>query len=110
MPSGSRRAWAWTGSGTPRLLGHAVFPSGFRLQVGPTTQGYHAQPFPCYTGIELRCDAAHAGTPPEPDRGGRLVADGAGQLLVDQQPRPATGPVRQPAPGPGDRRVGPAGD
>src|SRR5262249_24044202 len=64
MPSGSWRAWAWTGSGTSRLLGHAVFPSGFRLQVGPMTQGYHAQPLPCCTGIKLRRDAAHPDAPP----------------------------------------------
>src|SRR5262249_46920542 len=35
----------------PRLSGHATFPLDFRRQVGPVTQGYHAQPFPCATGI-----------------------------------------------------------
>jgi hypothetical protein len=29
-----------------QLLEHAVFPSGFHLQVGSMTQGYHAQPLP----------------------------------------------------------------
>jgi hypothetical protein len=39
------------GFSEPRLSGHATFPLDFRHQVGPVTQGYHAQPFPCATGI-----------------------------------------------------------
>ena len=36
---------------TPRLSEHATFPFRFRVQVGPVTQGYHAQPLPSYPGI-----------------------------------------------------------
>src|SRR3954447_4421757 len=43
----------------PCLSAHAVFPSGFRLQVSVVTQGYHAQPLLCSTGIELHCNTAH---------------------------------------------------
>ena len=34
-----------------RLSGHAAFPSEFPHQVSQATQRYHAQPFPCCTGI-----------------------------------------------------------
>ena len=33
-------------------MNQTVFPSGFRFQVGSVAQGYHAQPFPCCTGIK----------------------------------------------------------
>jgi hypothetical protein len=39
------------GFSTSRLSEHAIFPLGFRRKVGSVTQGYHAQPLPCYTGI-----------------------------------------------------------
>ena len=39
------------GFSEPRLSGHAPFPLDFRRQVGSVTQGYHAQPLPCATGI-----------------------------------------------------------
>src|SRR5262249_18280741 len=36
---------------TSRFSGHAAFPLEFPRQVSPVTQRYHAQPFPCCTGI-----------------------------------------------------------
>src|SRR4051794_2348454 len=71
MLSGSRRACPSDGSRASRLLEHATFPSGFRLQVGSTTQRYHAQPLPSVSGIvqaamrrtglgdDARLEAAH---------------------------------------------------
>jgi hypothetical protein len=42
-----------------KLSEHAIFPSSFRLQVGPVAQECYAQLLPCYTGIKLRRDTAH---------------------------------------------------
>src|SRR5262249_30547715 len=53
---------------------------------------------------------AFADAPPVPDGGGRFVADGTGQLLVQQQPGATAPGADGPAAWPGDAGVAPAGD
>ena len=40
------------GFAAPRLSTHASVPFSFRCQVNVVTQGSHAQPIPCFTGIK----------------------------------------------------------
>ena len=73
-----------SGFAVSSLSEHAVFPSGFRFQVGSVAQGYHAQPFPCCTGINLRRDAAHLTSASDHRRGGR-----GGFTIRKRAPKPA---------------------
>jgi hypothetical protein len=61
------------GFSVSRLSGHAVFPFGFRFQVGPVAQRSHVQPFPCHTGINSRCDATHKADPADTGVRGKAV-------------------------------------